>query len=115
MFQFDLRGTALPVFHRTGLSQPVDELRSGCRDAALEQGPLLRYGIHLDAIDDNSWRSLPPDFQCLTQKIVRQRRHITNRQPSDLAAADPLGFSDRGIAIFEDPVGIDKERLACGR
>jgi hypothetical protein len=30
LFQFDLRGTALPVFHRTGLSQHVDELRSGC-------------------------------------------------------------------------------------
>jgi hypothetical protein len=54
-----------------------------------------------------------PQFS-LSQKIVRQRRHITNGQFSDLAAADPLGFLDRSLAIFKDAPGIDKERLPAG-
>ena len=45
---------------------------------------------------------------------MRQRRHITNGQFPNLAAADLLGFSDRGIAIFEDPPGVDQERLPAG-
>jgi hypothetical protein len=46
---------------------------------------------------------------------VRQRRHITNGQFPDLAAADPLGLSDRGLAIFQDPPGVDQKRLTCRR
>ena len=48
-------------------------------------------------------------------KIVRQRRHVTNGQFTDLAAADPLGFLDRSIAVLKNAPGIDKKRLACGR
>ena len=57
----------------------------------------------------------PPNFQCLTQKIVRHRRHITNGQFPNLAAADPLGLSDRSLAIFQDPPGVDQKRLTCRR
>src|SRR3984893_16319948 len=43
---------------------------------------------------------------------MRERRHIANGQFPDLAAADPLSFSDRGIAIFQNPPGINQKRLA---
>jgi hypothetical protein len=29
------------------------------------------------------------------------------------AAADPLGLSDRSLAIFQDPPGVDQKRLTC--
>jgi hypothetical protein len=53
--------------------------------------------------------------RALLKKIVRQCRYITDSQFSNLAAADPLGFFDRGIAIFEDPSGVDQKRLTSRR
>ena len=46
---------------------------------------------------------------------MRHRRHIANGQFPNLAAADPLGLSDRGIAIYEDAPGVDQKRLTCRR
>jgi hypothetical protein len=46
---------------------------------------------------------------------VRHRRHITNGQFPNLAAADPLGLSDRSLAVFQDPPSIDQKRLTCRR
>ena len=79
------------------------------------RAPLLRFGIHLDAIDDDSRSSQAPGLQCLTQKIVGQRRHIANGQFPNLSAADPLGFSDRGFTILEDSSSVDQERFTCRR
>src|SRR3981189_1878672 len=95
--------------------RPITRHKYAHRDAPLKQRSLLRYGIHFDAVDDDTRRRLPPDFQSLTQKIVRQCRYITDSQFSNLAPADPLGFSDRGIAIFEDPPGVDQKRLTSRR
>jgi hypothetical protein len=95
--------------------RPITRHKYPQGDASLEQRPLLRYGIHLNAIDDDSRGSQPPNFQCLAQKIVRQRRHITDCQFPNLAATDPLGFPDRALAIFEDPPGVDQERLTSRR
>jgi hypothetical protein len=51
----------------------------------------------------------------VTPRSSFQRRHISNGQFPNLAAADPLGLSDRGVAIFEDALGVDQERLPCRR
>jgi hypothetical protein len=54
-------------------------------------------------------------FPVLAQKIVRQRRDISNGQFTNLAAANSLSFFDRGIAIFEDLSGVNQERFTCRR
>src|ERR1700746_854030 len=93
--------------------RPIARHKYAHRDAPLKQRPLLRYGVNFDAVDDDSRRRLAPDFQGLAQEIVSEQRHIANGEFANLAAADSLGFFDRGLAIFEDPPGIDKDRLAC--
>jgi hypothetical protein len=44
---------------------------------------------------------------------VRQLRDIPNGQFTNLATADPLGFSDRRLALFQNLPGVDQERLTC--
>jgi hypothetical protein len=85
------------------------------RDPPLNERPLLRSGVHLDAVDDDSRRSLSPDFQRVTYKIVCQGRHVTDGQFPNLASADPLRFLYRTIAIFQDTPSVDQERLTRGR
>ena len=42
---------------------------------------------------------------------MRQRRNIANGQSLNLAAAEPLGLSNRRNAIRENAPGVDQERV----
>src|ERR1700675_880913 len=76
---------------------------------------LFRASVHSignSRVDGFSRLLFVIDPFCLAQKIVRQRRHITNGQFTNLAAADSLSFYDRSIAIFENQSGVNQKRLA---
>jgi hypothetical protein len=52
--------------------------------------------------------AVPNDDSLVPEKCLHPAR--AGRNKSRAATADPLGFSDRGLAIFEDLPGVDQER-----
>jgi hypothetical protein len=68
-----------PVTTSRLADRPAQGYRPRC---ALEQRPLLRFGIHLDAIDDDSRSSQAPGFQCcdITVKTIANLAKILKSQ-----------------------------------
>src|SRR5260221_5581488 len=93
----------------------IAEDKDAYRNAPIYQRAFLCFWVHLYAVDDDSRRNPLPKLKCLAEKLVCQRRHMTDRQLSELPPANPLGFFHCLIAGFRDPARINQKRFSSCR